>query len=251
MKKRLTINESEKNDILGLYLNEQLAGNAMSSIDRLKQRFPNGFNVPTTIAARGANTFANGVDTINPNNQQVNEVVQLITSMLQNTTSGEIKIVVNGGASAVGSASGYDNPALAKRRRDNFINFLNTKFGNNKRVVIQAGQATVGKATVKDSDAAKQEQYVSATISGSSSMNAQVKGVEGDNTNVQRREFPNPIKGDDDDDDWDTDIKYYSRVCVVIPSGLVESYKKKIREFKTENKLPKLKWGETKLNQKK
>jgi hypothetical protein len=85
----------------------------------------------------------------------------------------------------VGNTQGYDNKALAARRRDNFIDYLkkiDAIDANPTLVSIIAGGTKVGKATVQNSPEAQKEQYVSAAISTQTTV--PVTGVEGDNTNV-------------------------------------------------------------------
>ena len=57
---------------------EALGGGAydVSSIDKLKAKYPNGIN--TTMSSTGTSTFANGIDTINPNNPNVRNIVNTI-----------------------------------------------------------------------------------------------------------------------------------------------------------------------------
>jgi hypothetical protein len=226
---------------------EALGGGAydVSSIDKLKAKYPNGIN--TTMSSTGTSTFANGIDTINPNNPNVRNIVNTILAACRLTNgfcTKNVTVTVGGGASAVGSAQGYDNQALAKRRRDNFIKYLNgidaiaVGTSGKKLVTIVAGATKVGKATVKDSAAAQSEQYVSARIK--SAVNVDVTGQVGDNTNVAITDYnkTGPKKFDDD-----TTVRNYKRVCVKIPAGLVDEYKKKIKEFKIEKGLDSVPFG--------
>lgn len=225
-------------------LNEALGGGSydVSSIDKLKAKYPNG--IDANMSSKGGSTFANGIDTINGNNQNIRNIVNSILagcSYSNGKCSKKVNVSVGGGASAVGSASGYDNQGLAKRRRDNFINYLSgiDAITKNKNFInIGAGNTKVGKATVKNSPEAEKEQYVSAIIK--SSVNVPIKGVEGDNTNVAVQQYP---KNDIKKFDPDVTVKNYKRVCVKIPAGLVEQYKVKIREFKNEMGLDKVPFG--------
>ena len=98
-------------------------------------------------------------------------------------TKGNVKVIVNGGASAVGSSSGYNNKSLATRRRDNLIKVIKDN-SQSLRLIVTPGATVVGKSTVKDSAASTKEQYVSASISGDKTMNIPIKAEKGDNTNV-------------------------------------------------------------------
>jgi hypothetical protein len=244
MKKIVKLNETEINQFITRVMNEAIAGGSYdtSSIDKLKSKYPNGINVNMT--SEGSSTFANGIDTINGNNPKIRSILNTILAGCGLTNikcSRKVSVVVGGGASSVGSSSGYDNKSLATRRRDNFIEWLNGLdiiLTNKNFITISAGQTKVGKATVKNSPEAQKEQYVSAKITSQGRVD--VKGVEGDNTNVSLPGYDK--KGPKQFDDT-TDVKNFKRVCVKIPSGLVNEYKKKIKEFKIENGLDSVPFG--------
>jgi hypothetical protein len=244
MKNNFIITEEDKKKILNQHITatknqylmvEAIKGSDMSSIDRMKVKYPKGIQVPSTIKASGRGVFSNGIDEINKGDSKINEIVLTISDLLKNS-KGKINITVDGGASSVGEAQGYDNTALAKRRRDNLIKFIKQTWPNEGRLVITPGKVTVGKATVKDSPEAKKEQFVSAKINGQSSGYEPISGVQGDNTNVSvsNRDMPNvdmnftPKKGKT------------KRVCVQIPEQYVELFKMSLREFKKENSLSSL-----------
>ena len=110
----------------------------MDSITWLKKRYPNGIPMTIPIKSSGKNTFSNGIDKINPNDPKIKEITELIKNLLA-TNTGKIDVTVNGGASAVGKSQGYDNTALATRRRDNLINYLRQTF-NTKSLVIYSNK---------------------------------------------------------------------------------------------------------------
>jgi hypothetical protein len=145
----------------------------------------------------GAALFANAVDKINIDSDLFKDAVQLIKSLIvkdkssspktnqvqtqmplsantysfqessQSAINEAVKTViigVVGGASAVGSANGYNNAALADRRRNNFIAAVKTALGPDAQyVTFTPGKSIVGTATVKNSAAAKAEQKVQIT----------------------------------------------------------------------------------------
>lgn len=113
--------------------------------------------------------FANGVDTIDTNSEQFKKGVDAIKDALQTTKN--LTVTVQGGASAVGGKN-FDNKALAKRRATNFIRAIKSYFPN---VNFVEGDHVVGNATVKDSDAAKAEQFVKLMM---------------DRTSVERADYP-------------------------------------------------------------
>lgn len=132
-----------------------------------------GFNPDTTQLVTkdlGAAMFANSIDKIDTSSPEFKSAVEAIRSAIYgqgaavkilNEAATKIDVEVAGGASAVGSASGYNNEALADRRRDNFIAAVKTALGNDAQYVnFVTKPAIVGTATVKDSDEAKKEQKV-------------------------------------------------------------------------------------------
>ena len=132
-----------------------------------------GFNPDTTQLVTkdlGAAMFANSIDKIDTASAEFKSAVEAIRAAIYgqgaavktiNEAATKIDVEVAGGASAVGSASGYNNAALADRRRDNFIAAVKTALGNDAQYAnFVTKPAIVGTATVKDSDAAKKEQKV-------------------------------------------------------------------------------------------
>jgi hypothetical protein len=153
-------------------------------------------------------------------------------------------VTIGGGASAVGNAQGYNNEALATRRRDNFIDYLKRIDAisiSPTFVSIIAGGTKVGKATVQNSPEAQKEQYVSAAISTQTTV--PVTGVEGDNTNVSNPNYDG--RGPKEFDPTITPIKKgkIKRVCIKIPESLVDEFKVKVREFKKEQGLSDIPFG--------
>jgi len=210
----------------------------MDSITWLKKRYPNGIPMTIPIKSSGKNTFSNGIDKINPNDPKIKEITELIKNLLA-TNTGKIDVTVNGGASKVGS-QGYDNTALATRRRDNLINYLRQNF-NTKSLNLIPGTVKVGKETTKDSEAAMKEQYVSVDVSTPQKLIVQIKGEVGDNTTRDRTIYPkNSGKGGIDPDPLDPTVKYDLKICVTIPKGLESQYVKLIRQFKNQYDLVKM-----------
>jgi hypothetical protein len=211
----------------------------MDSITWLKKRYPNGIPMTIPIKSSGKNTFSNGIDKINPNDPKIKEISELIKNLLA-TNTGKIDVTVNGGASAVGKSQGYDNTALATRRRDNLINYLRQTF-NTKSLNLIPGTVKEGQETTKNSDAAMKEQYVSVEVSAPQKLNVQIKGEVGDNTTRDRTIYPkNNGDGGIDPDPLDPTVKYDLKICVTIPKGLESQYVKLIRQFKNQYDLVKM-----------
>jgi hypothetical protein len=218
-------------------MNESITGQDVSSIDRLKSRYPNGLEMPFAVTSEGKNSFANGIDTINPANPKIMEIVEIISDFLNGTEQGDINVVVEGGASNVGSSSGYDNTKLAERRRNNLMDFLKKKFPAEFRLKLTLGKAKVGSADKKDSVQAQKEQFVSASISGMKTMNVQIVGVQGDNTNVYKPDLNLFPKFDPKNPN---DLSKFKRVCVKVPLSKLDKFKITLNKFKTENHLPRI-----------
>jgi hypothetical protein len=229
---------------------ESITGQDTSSIDRMKAKYPNGVDIPKEVKATGSGNFKIGVDSLDQASKKFTEIVQLINDLLLNT-NGTVKVVVDSGASAVGS-KGFDNQGLAERRRDKTIEDLNNyPFVDKKRIQFIKGKATVGKATIKNSPEAEAEQFVTVSISGTGSINVAIAGVQGDNTNVYRPELfkADLIKKNIIDDDL-INIKI-KRVCVQMPEQYVEDFKKAVWKFKQDQSITNLPLGVYDINSKK
>lgn len=145
MNKVHRITETQLTNIVKKILNEATPeGNTNSRTASLER----GFTVKI-----GSSLFKNGIDSIDTSNPQFLNVVNKIKKL-----SPDFKITIQGGASAVGSSSGYDNNSLAKRRANNFINALKKFNVDTSR--IQILPPIVGSSTVKNSHEAESEQFV-------------------------------------------------------------------------------------------
>ena len=243
--KKFIITEEERENILNRHkdatknhyiISESIIGQDSSSEDRLKKRYPNGFDLPFTVTSYGNSTFSNGVDIINKNDPKIKEILLTISDLLK-VTKGNVKVIVNGGASAVGSSSGYNNKSLATRRRDNLIKLIKDNL-QSLRLIVTPGATVVGKSTVKDSAASTKEQYVSASISGDKTMNIPIKAEKGDNTNVYFPKIEKIV-----DKKLIKKKRKIKRVCVQIPEQYLDKFKQKVREFKRENSLGEIPYG--------
>ena len=243
--KKFIITEEERENILNRHkdatknhyiISESIIGQDSSSEDRLKKRYPNGFDLPFTVTSYGNSTFSNGVDIINKNDPKIKEILLTISDLLK-VTKGNVKVIVNGGASAVGSSSGYNNKSLATRRRDNLIKVIKDN-SQSLRLIVTPGATVVGKSTVKDSAASTKEQYVSASISGDKTMNIPIKAEKGDNTNVYFPKIEKIV-----DKKLIKKKRKIKRVCVQIPEQYLDKFKQKVREFKRENSLGEIPYG--------
>jgi hypothetical protein len=244
--KKFVITEEEKKEILSKYnrtiQNEQLAGRGDTRTNNMRKKYPEGIEIPTEIKSTGGNTFLNGIDKINESNPKIIEIIDTLKKALEAST-GDVKITVNGGASKVGSSSGYDNEALAKRRRDNLINFIKKKI-QDSRLKITPGTTEVGDATVKNSPESNEEQFVSVNITTSGKMNVPLDLGFQDNTSVYKPEiFKNKEKEK-------IPIIYGEeiRLCLRIPKNKKQSFLKMLNTWAKENGLEgQIPWRETKI----
>ena len=123
-------------------------GNTNSRMASLKQGFTEKI---------GSSLFKNGIDSIDTKNPQFLTLVQKLKNIPSN-----YNVFIEGGASAVGSSTGYDNMSLAKRRASNFINALKNFNVNTHNIKLST--PVVGKSTIKNSPEAEAEQYVKITV---------------------------------------------------------------------------------------
>ena len=131
-------------DIVNEKLNEDNIGSAYTRQDQV-------IFTPGSTTILDGSLFKLGKDTIDTNNPQFKKAVDLLKPL------GSPIIVIEGGASAVGSDKGFDNVALARRRAENFIKALKDAGVDTD---LYQWKATVGKATVPNSKEADAEQFV-------------------------------------------------------------------------------------------
>lgn len=107
-------------------------------------------NIPKIVTLDGS-LFKNGIAQIDKNNPSYKEAIKQLKSL-----PSDMSVNIIGGASAVGSAQGYDNKKLATLRATNFI-----KSAQSDGVKIgMTPSSEVGVATTKDSPEAEKEQFV-------------------------------------------------------------------------------------------
>jgi outer membrane protein OmpA-like peptidoglycan-associated protein len=110
---------------------------------------------PGQTMTLGSNLFDTGKSTINKNSKEFQTALTAVKSLTPQTT-----VDVLGGASAVGSAQGYDNNALALRRANNMIKALKESGMTNINFIAKG---VVGTNTQYNSPGAKAEQFVKLT----------------------------------------------------------------------------------------
>ena len=105
--------------------------------------------------------FKNGVDKIDTNSVEFKNGVNAISKAVKKNGE-KITIAIEGGASAVGQAEGYDNNLLAQKRAQNFTAQVKRMFPS----VDFRIRTKVGVQTRKNSPEAEREQYVKLIFPG-------------------------------------------------------------------------------------
>lgn len=168
------LNQTEKNRILEMHKaldnknviqeQEQYTPGMGGAFDNRRQGQQASSNVNNIINGvnMDSSLFLNGVDKIDKNSDVYQSGLQNLkelTKAINEKGLKDVAVTIQGGASAVGSAQGYDNQALAKRRANNFIAAIKQDLGTNLPFSFNVSTA-VGTATVKNSPAANAEQFV-------------------------------------------------------------------------------------------
>lgn len=173
-KRNFNINEEEKNRIKNLYLlNEQDTLNLNRNIRVARpggegtQGKRGGINYEWVDVMKDmtvpGNMFILGSDKIDTDSTEFKQAAEKVLTILKNVKD-KVKVTFQGGASKVGSASGYNNLALANRRRDNFIKALNNYLGDySENLDVIKLDGIVGQATKPNSKEANEEQFVKIT----------------------------------------------------------------------------------------
>ena len=109
--------------------------------------------------------FGNGLDRIDKNSNiyisALNGFKKLATD-IKNKGLNNVTVNVEGGASAVGSAQGYDNKKLAEKRAQNFVKAILQDIPG--APILFNITSKVGTATKRNSPEANAEQYVKITV---------------------------------------------------------------------------------------
>ena len=188
----------------------------------------------------GKDKMKTGSDEVDTNSF---EYKGLVTKLKNSLTDPAIKtgtpLTIIGGASKVGSSSGYDNKTLAKRRADKFITKLKLDVPGIEKKFTISSLGLVGNATKLNSPEAYKEQFVNVSFTEPSTAMQKVSYAVDNTVGYTTTDLPH-IKKDGGEDFGPTKMK---RVCVQIPETYLDEYLQMIKEFKTENSLPKVKYG--------
>ena len=208
MKKVVKLNESDIIRLVKKVINEQPREMdplvAMPNTgDRLNRTQGSKGSIENTNVLNGkkldGSLFGNAIDKIDKTSKTylsaLNDFKKL-ASEVNNKNLGPITVNIEGGASAVGSAQGYDNNKLAQRRATNFINAIRSDIPNAPFMFNISSK--VGKATTKNSPEANAEQYVKITIPGVKQTKFTQGQIGRDNTAIRYGQ-PIPPKSIDQD----------------------------------------------------
>lgn len=171
--------------------------------------------------------FSNGVDKIDTNSSTYQSGIDSIKRATQKIAAGStLNVNVVGGASAVGSAQGYDNNALAQRRAQNFVNLAKRLFPEGVNFTIKT---QVGKATVKNSPEANREQFVRLEFTEPGAtfdrMGPAVDNTQLVMTNAVKRAL-NQIPVPKDDEKIELKKQKMIRMCIEVPENLAMDVQK-------------------------
>ena len=184
----------------------------------------------------GSTTFEAGQSKINPNAPSIIKIVKQIRQLIKEKSI--IQVVVNASASFLGQKTGFNNQALAEKRRQAMIDFLTKEFGTAFEIV--QGTATVSTQDYPTPGGYEKDQNISVVINYYTE--AQImQHAEIDNTDTFRPNYyKNGGDGELDDIQQYIDIK---RICVQIPETYVDEYTEVIKKFRQDHKLPNIPWA--------
>jgi len=189
----------------------------------------------------GSTTFEAGQSKINPESPSIVKIVNQIRQLLK--AKSIIEVVVNASASSLGQKTGFNNQALAEKRRKAMIDFLKEEFGTAFEIVT--GTATVSKKEYPTPGGYEEDQNISVVINFYTE--AQVmQHAEIDNTDTFRPKYGvKDGEWEDQDQGWQDRRKYIDikRICVQIPETYVDEYKAVINKFRQDHKLSNIPWA--------
>jgi hypothetical protein len=242
-----TLVNNKLGDVKPLVNEDNLQGGGFGGGSGAGKRPTGSYKVDTERAIQQNYNFdkskmKTGSDDVDITNPEYAKLATQLGMMLKNKNiKGPITISVTGGASAVGSAQGYDNNALAQRRADKLIAQLRKDVPNLGSKFKFTTKTKVGGEKKLNSPEAYKEQFVKVDFNYADIQNAR-SVIELDNTAVAPYVPGRGIK-DDGDDDWDFPDVKIKRVCIRIPENLVEEYRVMLRKFKADNGLKEIPFG--------
>lgn len=188
----------------------------------------------------GKDKMKTGSDEVDTNTlEYTNLINKLKNSLTDPSISSGTPLTVIGGASSVGSSSGYDNKALAQRRADKLVAKIKADVPGIEKKYKITTLANVGGATELNSAKALAQQYVDVSFTEPSTalqrVSYEVDNAIGYNANI----VPSAKKGEED---RSGSVKT-KRICVQIPETYLNQYLEVINKFKKDNPSAGLKYG--------
>ena len=188
------------------------------------------FDKPTYVnfTSSDLKTGSDEVDTNSKPYIDLKKKLEMVVSS-GNTKGAEVSIL--GGASGVGTKQGYDNKGLAERRAKKLKDQLIKDIPDLASKVKFKVSGVVGTSDKFNSPEALKEQFVMVSISlpgkGIIKTNSEVDNTAVDTGFKTIRDEKNQFK-------FDKPVPE-DRICLRIPSFLLEDFKKSIREFKSKH----------------
>lgn len=235
MMKRLVSERSTMTDTDYANWNSQYANTPTASWER-KPHYKG--KTKSTISVSGTESFDSGKSDVKKDSKSLKKAVEELKYLSQGdggvvTVNGLSSKTSWGGAPANSKEAINKNLELAKTRRDNMVKYL-------KSLNLPKIQIVTGTANVADSDK-PENQKINLDISHEIETEYDIapKGDIGDNTRTVAPLYPKANFPPKQTIDLNPNPKVTTmkRVCVRIPANLVEKYRLKVREFRTENKL--------------
>ena len=188
MEKKFLVSESELTNLVNTVVNQRLNEGEMGGTGT-----PGKDATVKFVEARidAASLFPTGKYNINTNSEEFKSIKNSISNSVANKNLQKPFVVyVQGGASAVGSNTGFNNKGLADKRASAMVSALSSLFGDD--VTFKTQPSVVGTATILDSPEAKKEQFVKVTYPTTKVVTTNATTAI-DNTEVN----PNKIKPSD------------------------------------------------------
>ena len=181
----------------------------------------------------GQDKMETGSDLVKKDTPEYKKLVKSMNETSKSKSGKKYKVTVTGGASSVGSSSGYDNKALGKRRAEKLVQSLkNDVPGLNDKFQITITPPVVGTATKLNSPEAYKEQFVKISVELPQEI-ADKSFWESDSTVTTHGTGGYPHTSTSEKLPFDTG----TTICVTIPSGFRKSFINMLYEFKTDNNI--------------
>ena len=252
MKNVIKLTESDLYRIVKRVVNEQIKTSNPDVINKIRRDNFINPTVATNAIKKGAGVYKSdltyktvktfsfskdqmetGSDVVKKETSEYKNLVKSLINTPSPKGGSKYKGVITGGASAVGTSSGYDNKALAKRRADKLLQALQQDVPNLNSKFTITTTGVVGTATKLNSSEAYKEQFVSVRIELPQEI-ADKSFIESDKT-ITTHGGGLPTDDIQGDDDFVLDTE--TTICVTLPKGYKATLIKLLYDLKTENNI--------------